>query len=89
MCHLKRSKRHKVFDNIAKYGKTSVGWFFGLKLHIVVNEQGQLIAFKMTQGNKHDATEAVSLFKNLSGLACGDKGYIGKKIFEELLSNGS
>jgi len=88
VCHLKRSKRHKVFDNIAKYGKTSVGWFFGLKLHIVVNDQGQLIAFKMTQGNKHDATEAVSLFKNLSGLAFGDKGYIGKKIFEELLSKG-
>jgi hypothetical protein len=42
----------------------------------------------MTQGNKYDATESVSLLKNLSGLACGDKGYIGKKIFEELLSQG-
>lgn len=88
VCHLKRSKRHKVFDNIAQYGKTSVGWFFGLKLHIVINNQGQLIAFKMTQGNQHDATEAVSLLKNLSGLTFGDKGYIGKRIFEELLSKG-
>jgi len=88
VCHLKRSKRHKVFEDIAKYGKTSVGWFFGLKLHIIVNNEGQLIAFKITKGNKYDATEAVSLLKNLSGLTFGDKGYIGKKIFEELLLNG-
>ncbi len=88
VCHLKRSKRHKVFEDIAKYGKTSVGWFFGPKLHIIVNNEGQLIAFKITKGNKYDATEAVSLLKNLSGLTFGDKGYIGKKIFEELLLNG-
>ena len=88
VCHLKRSKRHKVFDEIAQYGKTSVGWFFGLKLHIVINDQGQLVAFKMTQGNKHDAAEAVSLLKNLAGLTFGDKGYIGKKIFETLLAKG-
>lgn len=88
VCHLKRSSRHKVFEEIAKYGKTSVGWFFGLKLHIVVNDQGQLIAFKITQGNKHDVTEVVSLLKGLSGLSFGDKGYISKKIFEELLSKG-
>lgn len=88
VCHLKRSSRHKVFEEIAEYGKTSVGWFFGLKMHIVVNNQGQLMAFKITQGNKHDVTEVVSLLEGLSGLSFGDKGYIGKKIFEELLSKG-
>ncbi len=86
--YLKRSRRHKVFDEIAEYGKTSVGWFFGLKMHIVVNNQGQLIAFKIAQGNKHDVSEVVSLLEGLSGLSFGDKGYIGKKIFEELLSKG-
>lgn len=44
--HLKRSRRHKTFDQIARYGRTSVGWFFGLKLHIVTNDRGELIAFK-------------------------------------------
>ena len=51
VCHLKRSKRHKVFDGISEFGKTSVGWFFGLKLHLVINNEGQLIAFKITKGN--------------------------------------
>lgn len=88
VCHLKRSKRHKTFDSIAKYGKTSVGWFFGLKIHLVVNHVGELIAFKITQGNRHDNGAAQSLLSSLHGLAFGDKGYIGKKLFEVLIKNG-
>lgn len=88
VCHIKRSKRHKTFDSIAEYGKTSVGWFFGLKLHIVTNDKGELLAFKITKGSKSDSQEAVPLLKSFKGLAFGDKGYIGKKIFEELISGG-
>lgn len=88
VCHLKRSKRHKTFDAIAQYGKTSVGWFFGLKLHLVVNHQGELIAFKITPGNRHDSATAQSLLQSLRGLAFGDKGYLGKKLFEILLDKG-
>jgi len=88
VCHLKRSKRHKTFDAIAKYGKTSVGWFFGLKLHIVTNDKGELLAFKITKANNHDSKEAASLLQSFQGLAFGDKGYLGKKLFDELLANG-
>lgn len=88
VCHLKRSKRHKTFEHIAQYGKTSVGWFFGLKIHLVINNHGELIAFKVTQGNKHDSTAAESLLNSLNGLTFADKGYIGKKLFEKLLARG-
>ncbi len=88
VCHRKRSHRHRTFDQIAQYGKTSVGWFFGLKLHLVINDKGQLIAFKLTQGNRHDGTEGESLLQNLEGLAFGDKGYIGKKVVARLLEKG-
>jgi Transposase DDE domain len=88
VCHLKRSKRHQTFDAIADYGRTSVSWFFGLKLHIVTNNQGELMAFTITRGNRNDSKEAKSLLKSLQGLGFGDKGYIGKKLFEELLGQG-
>jgi hypothetical protein len=88
VCHIPRSKQNKVFKEIAEYGKTSVGWFFGLKIHLVINNLGELIAFKITKGNVHDGTQAKSLLASLQGLAFGDKGYIGKKIFDELLKNG-
>jgi hypothetical protein len=88
VCHLKRSKRNKVFREIAQYGRTSVGWFFGLKIHLVINNLGEMIAFKITRGNVHDGATAKSLLLSLEGLAFGDKGYIGKKLFDELLKNG-
>jgi hypothetical protein len=54
VCHLKRLYRHKTFKEIGKFGRTSVGWFFGMKLHLVTNNFGQLISFKITKGNRAD-----------------------------------
>ena len=88
VCHLKRSKRHQVFKKIAQYGRTSVGWFFGLKIHLVINHRGELIAFKITRGNVHDGAAAKSLLSSLEGLAFGDKAYVGKKLFDELFEKG-
>lgn len=88
VCHLKRQKRHKTFESIAEFGRTSIGWFFGLKLHIVMNDKGQLMAFKITKGNRQDGKAAESLLTTLQGLVFGDKGYIGKKLFDELLKQG-
>ena len=85
VCHIKRSRRHKTFEDVAEYGRSSVGWFFGLKLHLVTNDKGELIAFKITRGNQNDGKEASSILKTLQGLAFGDKGYIGKKLFEEIV----
>lgn len=88
VCHLKHGKRHKTFDLIAQYGRTSVGWFFGLKLHIVTNDRGELMVFKLTKGKRHDSGEVVSLLSQLKGLAFGDKGYIGQKLFDTLFEKG-
>ena len=65
-----------------------MGWLFGLKLHRVINDRGELMAFKITRGSRHDSKEAVPLLKKLKGLAFGDKGYLDKKIVEELIAGG-
>ena len=88
VCHLKRSKRHKTFEEIAEYGRTSVGWFFGLKLHLVINDRGELIAFKITRGNVNDAKASESMLQFLQGMMFGDKGYISKALFARLLERG-
>lgn len=88
VCHIKRSSRHKTFEAVADYGRTSVGWFFGLKLHLVTNDKGELMAFKITQGSQHDSKAAAPLLKSFQGLAFGDKGYLGKKLFDELFNQG-
>jgi len=44
VCHNRRIHRHKVFDGLAARGQTSMGWFYGLKLHFVINHKGQIMA---------------------------------------------
>lgn len=61
-----------------------MGWFFGFKLHLVINHLGELIAFCVTKGNVDDRKPLEQLFKNLNGLAAADKEYLSKKKEESL-----
>lgn len=88
VCGNKRIKRNKVFAGIAKLGKSTMGWFYGFKLHIVINDQGEIINFHVTAGNIDDREPLNFLFRGLFGKVFGDKGYISKDIFEEYLAKG-
>lgn len=86
VCHNKRISRNKVFKGLAEIGRTTKGWFFGFKMHVVINENGEIIAVKLTKGNVDDRTPVPNLVKHLTGLLFGDKGYISKELFSDLYS---
>jgi DDE family transposase len=88
VCHNRRIAKHKVFEGLAERGKTSMGWFFGFKLHLVFNHMREIVAVKLTPGNVSDTAIVPQLTKDLMGKLFGDKGYIGKKLAEELLRRG-
>jgi hypothetical protein len=88
VCHNRRVSRHKVFAGLAERGKTSVGWFFGFKLHLVFNHQREIVALQLTPGNVSDTGPVPQLTKDLIGKLFGDKGYIGKELARELLRRG-
>ena len=54
LSHNKRISRHKVFKKIAQVGKSTMGWFYGLKLHLIVNDKGELMNFCLSAGNAND-----------------------------------
>jgi hypothetical protein len=89
VCHAKRIHSHRVFKGVAKRGKTTKGWFYGLKLHIVVNEFGELLGFMITLGNTSDLSVLPSITEGLFGKLFGDKGYISQQMFEKLFSKGA
>ncbi|MBS0185257.1 MAG: IS982 family transposase [Proteobacteria bacterium] len=88
VCHNLRIFSHKVFKNIAKRGKTSTGWFFGFKLHLIINNEGELVNFWLTTGNIDDRSVVSLLVKDLKGWLFGDKGYVNFKLFEALKKQG-
>lgn len=88
VCHNRRIKRNKVFKHLAKQGCTSMGWFFGFKLHLIINDKGELLAVHLTPGNTDDRKPIDSLTKNLFGKLFGDKGYLSQALFETLFERG-
>lgn len=90
VCHNKRIFNHKLFQDIAQRGKSTMGWFYGFKLHFVCNEKGEIISFFFSPGNMDDRDIRVFniLKKKLFGKLYADKGYISTNLFEMLFNDG-
>jgi hypothetical protein len=90
VCHNKRIRRNRVFKDIATTGKSTMGWFYGFKLHLVVNDKGELLNFCITPANTDDRDLSVinPLIKKLFGKLYGDKGYISAALTELLFQDG-
>lgn len=88
VCHVKRANSNRVFKQLAKKSKSTMGWFYGFKLHIVINDKGELMAFKISQATTDDRVPVDALTHGLSGKLIGDKGYISQKLFDELYQRG-
>lgn len=88
VCHNRRIYRNKVFKGIAERGHCSVGFFYGFKLHLAINHQGEMMSFCITKGNVDDRQVVEKLTRGLTGLGAGDKGYISKNLQETLEKQG-
>ena len=69
---------------LLKRGKNSIGWFFGFKLHLIINDRGELLAFKLTPGNTDDRVPVPEMTRGIWGKLFGDKGYISQPLFDLL-----
>jgi hypothetical protein len=85
VCDNHRIRNHKVFKGIAERGKGSMGWFYGLKVHLVINDRGEILACQITPGNVDDRKPVPVLCKRLFGKLIADRGYISQPLFEQLL----
>lgn len=89
-CHIKREKQNKVFSGIATKGKSTIGWFFGFKLHIIINDKGEILSFVITQGNVDDREplNSDSFIKTVFGKLYADRGYISQTLRDILFVDG-
>ena len=89
-CNTKRIYANKVFKNIATTGKSTMGWFYGFKLHIMINDKGELLNFVITQANVDDRAplKTGNFLKKIFGDLYGDKGYLSKELAAMLFDQG-
>lgn len=90
VCRNQRILVHKTFEGLATRGKCSMGWFFGFKLHLVINDKGEILNFMFSPANVDDRepVKTGDFLRDIKGKLCADKGYIGQALFENLFLNG-
>ena len=90
VCRNQRILIHKTFEGLAERGKCSMGWSFGFKLHLIINDKGEILNFMFTPGNVDDREplKQGKFLENIKGKLCADKGYIGQALFENPFLNG-
>jgi len=90
VCKPKRINSNKVFKGIATTGKSTMGWFHGFKLHIVINDKGEILNFTITQANVDDRTPLKNerFLDKIFGKLYADKGYVGKDLMQLLFADG-
>ena len=88
VCDNRRIRQHKVFAGLATRGRGSMGWSFGFKLHLVVNDCGELLGCCLTPAHRADVKLLPKLTRRLFGKLFGDKGYLSQPMFEQLLEHG-
>lgn len=88
VCNNARISRNRTFKGLATRGRSTMGWFFGFKLHVVMNNKGELMAVKITPGNTDDRAPLEAMTAGLQGKLLADKGYISKKLFARLWKQG-
>lgn len=90
VCRNQRIHNHKVFKVLAERGKSSTGWFYGFKLHLVCNEKGELLSFYLTKGNVDDrnSKHIKKMTEQLFGKQFADKGYLSKALWEMFFADG-
>jgi len=90
VCKNKKIFNHKMFKGVAQRGKPTMEYLFGFKLHIIINNKGEIIEFMLTPGNVDDRRplKDANFNKKIYGKLFADKGYISKPLFEELFFNG-
>lgn len=89
VCHNKRIHSNKVFEGFAARGKSSTGWYYGLKIHLIINQLGEIVNFELTPANVSDNNAELlqKVFGDLKGTCYGDKGYLSK-LFDYFYQNG-
>jgi hypothetical protein len=88
VCHPQRAARHQVFAGLARWGRSSLGWWYGFTLPLLLNDVGVLLACQLTAADVDDRLPVPALVARLTGKVFGDRGYISQALFTKLFVQG-
>jgi hypothetical protein len=61
---------------------------FGFKLHLIINDRGEIRAFQLTKSNISDVSMTETLPRGIFGKLFGYQGYLSSELGKKLLKRG-
>lgn len=80
VCSIKREFSHQVMKLFATKSKTTMGWFYGLRLHVLCNELMQILECRITTATVGERAALESMWNYIFGLIVADAGYLGQEF---------
>jgi transposase len=77
VCKIKREFTHKVAKGLASKSKGTMGWYYGFKLHLVVDKDGLILAWRITTATVDDRKVLALVWHELTSMIVADAGYLG------------
>lgn len=88
VCNIKREFSHKVCKGLARKSKSTMGWFYGFKLHIVCNQLMQILECTILTATVDDRAALELIWAHIFGLIVADAGYLGKNRADKARAHG-
>ena len=88
VCKNQRIQRYKSLAKIASRGKSSMGWFYGCKLHIAMNQFGEIARSTLSNGHIADIKIVEDLVEDMEAKIYADRGYISRDLKSRLKDQG-
>lgn len=83
VCLNKNARYHRTMADLADWGHSGKGWFYGLKLHLTADLTRRILAVRFTAGNVHDKTMFIKLNNGLYGIFAADAAYVSEQLQRE------
>jgi hypothetical protein len=81
VCKIWRAGKHKTMKLLATKSKSTTGWYFGIKLHILVDQNGNIIMFMFSTSTTDDRVFLKKILTIIQfSIIVGDAGYLSKEL---------
>lgn len=88
VCLKKNADEHRTMAGLASLGRSSKGWFYGLRMTLTRDYDGKMLGVKFASANSNDRETFRAVNKDIFGIIVADAGYVSKKLEDDMNIEG-
>ena len=88
VCLKKNADSHKTMKNLAAFGRSSKGFYYGLKMTLTRDHYGKMLALRFTKPGANDRDIFRKINTDIEGIIIADAGYVSEQLEKDMYREG-